>query len=42
MKNCSQSPVVITIFALIAMYMYMETRGKLVKKESYCGSCMMK
>lgn len=42
MKNCSQSPMVLAIFALIALYMYMNTREKLLKKEKYCGACMMK
>ena len=42
MKNNSQTPMALAIFALIALYMYMDTRGKLTKKEGYCGSCMMK
>ena len=41
MKNCSQTPMVLAIFALIAMYMYMDTREKiLTKKEPYCSMCM--
>lgn len=43
MKNNSQSPMILVIFALIAIAMYMNTREKVImKKEPYCSACMMK